>query len=676
MRAVGVLAACAVCVPQAVPADEPERDEPRRTHEEEPVEVRARAPWIEDLAAFASEVDAEEAARRGLDVRDLLPRVPSARVSSYGGVGQFASVSLRGSSADQVTVRVDGVPQNRALGGAVDLSTLPASQIETITVFRGFPPAAAGLSGLGGLVEIRTKRPREGQSGQVDVLAGSLGTRRLAASWSGGRSDGAGLRLGVEALETDGDFRFVSDNGTPENPEDDHWAERINNDVRAVDLVASASGLRSWGGELSVSARLRDADRGIPGVDALQSPDARLDGQRATVHAAWDWEASRGGGARLLIDGFSQEDHLRDDGLLGVGAGFQDQTTRITGGGAALTVRRAYGGHRLLGRFELRGERARVRDEVLDPVDRGGARRWLGALVVEDVFSVAGWTLAPSVRWELQDDSFVPAGSGAVAPVQDGVREAHWSGKLGIARPIGGGWSLRGSVGRYVKVPSLEELFGDRGLVRGNPELVPESGEKLEIGVESGPRTGTGSGSGSARRRWQLSVVAFASRTDDLIWFVPLGIGTVKAQNIAAAEAVGVEATASVRLSPRLWVDASGTWQRVRDVSEGYTHERQLVGRPERLGYLGVRWRPGRWRVDYDLAYVGENYTDRLNTEEGRLPARAMHDVSIGRELGGGITVGVEVRNLLDQQARDVWRYPLPGRMVLARVGWRFGGGR
>jgi iron complex outermembrane receptor protein len=630
--------------------------------------VRAQAPWVDDLAAFASEVDAEEAAMRGLDVQDLLPRVPSARVSSYGGVGQFASVSLRGSSADQVTVRVDGVPQNRALGGAVDLSTLPASQIETITVFRGFPPAAAGLSGLGGLVEIQTKSPRQGPAGRVDVLAGSLGTRRLAASWSRGLDGEAGLRLGIEALETDGDFRFVSNNGTPENPDDDHWAERINNDVRAVDLVASAGGLRSLGGELSVSARLGEADRGIPGVDALQSPDARLDGQRASVHAAWDWDAPRGGTARLLIDGFSQEDHLLDDGLLGVGAGFQDQTTRISGGGAALTVRRALGEHRLLGRLELRGERARVRDEVLDPADRGGARRWLGALVVEDVFSIGSWTLAPSVRWEVQDDALLPAGDGALPPAQESVREDHWSGKLGVARPVGGGWSLRGSVGRYVKVPSLQELFGDRGLVRGNPELVPESGEKLEVGVESPPL--------SRGRAWRFSVVGFASRTEDLIWFVPLGIGTVKAQNIAAAEASGIEVTASWRLSPRLQLDASGTLQEVRDVSDGYTHDRQLVGRPEKLGYLGLRWRPGRWQVDYDLSYVGANYTDRLNTEEGRLPARVMHDVSVGRDVGGGMTIGIEIRNLLDQQARDVWRYPLPGRMVLARIGWRYGEAR
>jgi iron complex outermembrane receptor protein len=643
---------------------------------EESVDVRSRAPWLEDLAAFATTLEADDAARRGLDVGDLLPRVPGARVSSYGGVGQFATVSLRGSSADQVTVRVDGVPQNRALGGAVDLSALPASQIETITVFRGFPPASAGLSGLGGLVDIRTRRPGGGQSAQVDVIAGSLGTRKLSASWSGGVGDDEGsVRLGVEALESEGDFRFVSDNGTSADRSDDFWAERINNDVQAVDLVASASGLRSLGAQMTVSARFRDADRGIPGVEALQSPTTRLDEQRASVHASWQWRGEggptgEGATTELLVDGFTQKDHLTDDGPVGVGAGFQDQTTRLSGGGVAVTHRRALGGHRLLGRLELRGERARVRDEVLEPEDRGGARRWTAAAVIEDVFSLGGWTFAPAVRWERQDDAFVPAPHVPAAPRRDAVRASHWSGKLGVARSLGGGWSLRASAGRYVRIPSLVELFGDRGLVVGNPNLMPESGDKVELGVESAPA------SGRRGRSWQLSLVAFGSWTDDLILFVPTGLGTVKAQNIAASRILGLEAQASWRVSPGLRVEASGTWQRPRDVSGGFAHDRQLVGVPERMGYLGVRWRPGRWRIDYDLTYVGENGSDRLDTQWLRLPARVMHDVSVGREIGDGVTVGIEVRNLLDQQARDVLRFPLPGRMVLARIGWRLGEGR
>ena len=38
-----------------------------------------------------------------------------------------------------------------------------------------------------------------------------------------------------------------------------------------------------------------------------------------------------------------------------------------------------------------------------------------------------------------------------------------------------------------------------------------------------------------------------------------------------------------------------------------------------------------------------------------------------------GWTVGVDVRNVLDRDTRDVARYPLPGRAVFLHLGWRTG---
>ena len=55
----------------------------------------------------------------------LLRRVPGARVREYGGVGAFATLSLRASTADQVPVYVDGILQNRSFGGPFNLASVP-----------------------------------------------------------------------------------------------------------------------------------------------------------------------------------------------------------------------------------------------------------------------------------------------------------------------------------------------------------------------------------------------------------------------------------------------------------------------------------------------------------------------------------------------------------------------
>jgi len=83
---------------------------------EERVTVEADGDGVADVAAFATVVDTTEIAGRGEDLADVLRRVPGARVRQYGGFGQYATLSLRSSTAEQVTIQVDGIPQNRALG--------------------------------------------------------------------------------------------------------------------------------------------------------------------------------------------------------------------------------------------------------------------------------------------------------------------------------------------------------------------------------------------------------------------------------------------------------------------------------------------------------------------------------------------------------------------------------
>ena len=67
----------------------------------------------------------------------------------------FATVSIRGSTAEQVVVYLDGVPLNRALGGGVNLADLPLAQIESIEIYREWLDLTRPAPGPEGL-----RRPR------------------------------------------------------------------------------------------------------------------------------------------------------------------------------------------------------------------------------------------------------------------------------------------------------------------------------------------------------------------------------------------------------------------------------------------------------------------------------------------------------------------------------------
>jgi iron complex outermembrane receptor protein len=628
---------------------------------EERVEVRATLPEDEDAAAFATTIDGEEIASRGEDLADLLRRVPGARVRDYGGLGSYATVSVRASTAEQVTVLVDGLPQNRALGGPVDLSSIPATQLERVTVFRGFAPAGLGLGGIGGVVDIRTRAPGREPGGRIDLLAGELGTARLSTGWSLRAGPGGSLRVGGEALTSRGDFTFLDTGATLFDSSDDAVRRRANNDLEQGALLAQGVWRGIGPGDLRAAVRTQHRDRGVPGLDNLASESARLDEALTDLTGSWSWR--REGtlrGLDLLLDGFDERIGLRDpEGDLGL---VQDRTTRLRGGGLAGVLRGAVGRQRLQARIDLRHERAEVRDAALEVSDRGGASRDLLGVTAEDLLVLGRFTLAPSARWDYRRDDFRAAGAGTLPPPAPDVTESEWAGKVGLSCALGPRASLRGSVGRFYRSPSLTELFGDRGAVIGNPELRSERGRAAELGLA---------------RRWEgepwaadLEVVAFGREVEDLIQFLPQSQGTAVAQNVLAARVRGLEGYLALRAPWGIQVEASGTLQRTEDDSGTIFDGEPLVYQPERLGYLGAELDRGPVLARWELTYVGPNSTTRLDQPELRLPSRVIHDLSIGYRWSNGLRLGIDVHNLVDRQVRDVARYPLPSRVVLLHLGW------
>ncbi len=637
--------------PAAAPAEAPD------SGLTEEVLVRARAPGPED-AAFATVVPADELARRGADLSDLLRRVPGARVTSYGGIGQFATISLRGSTAEQVTLLVDGVPQNRALGGPVDLSSIPVSQVAGVTVYRGFAPAALGLDGLGGAIDIRTRRPvDETSSAAVDLVAGSLATARLAAAWGTPFAEArGGIRLAVEGFRSNGDFVYLDTAGTIYEPSDDQQRARANNDSSALSLQLQGSVDRVAGGELSFGLRGRSGDGGVPGPDSLPSETARLAERAANLALTWVR-----GGWEIAADGFGERTLFDDpDADLGVR---RAQETRIDGAGVGAAWRGQAGMHHLLVRADARREQARLTDDALVLSDRGGGTRTALALVAEDALTFGRVTLSPALRWKVRDDRFVAGAEGLLPPPATSGQESWLDGKLSAACAIGPGDALRASAGRFSRDPSLLELFGDRGAVVGNPRLKPETGVKAELGYALGERDWSG---------WRLGgeLVAFGSRLDDMILLWPNAQGVVIPRNIASAQLYGLEGSIALRVPGNVTIEASGTLLHSEDTSGGFADGNPLPGRPAEEGFLAARWSPGRWQLGWEVTYVGENSTDPLNLPRYRIPARSLNDARVARAFGRGFTVGLEARNVFNVQTRDVLRFPLPGRMVFASLSW------
>lgn len=137
---------------------------------------------------------------------DLLLTVPGVHVREVNGKGQYTTVTMRGSTAAQVGIFIDGVLANLGGDTAVDLSTIPVKNVERIEVYRGYIPSRFGGTFMGGVINIVTKKP-ETTDVSLEVGKSSYGGKRDSMEITAPLGDGS-LMVGTNYESSDGDFKY------------------------------------------------------------------------------------------------------------------------------------------------------------------------------------------------------------------------------------------------------------------------------------------------------------------------------------------------------------------------------------------------------------------------------------------------------------------------------------
>jgi len=261
------------------------REVPRSARTTPPVVSTAVRPGVlpEDPSSFATLVSLEDYAAEDKSVEDLLSDTVGVNVRRFGGPGRPAEISIRGSSASQVVILLDGVRLNSAQSGGVDLSTIPADLIERIEVLRGGGSVQVGSDAVGGVVNIITKRATGEPRTTLKGSGGSFTTWKGAATQTGQLGE-AEFLLGADAFYTKGDWKFLEveyETGRFVRETSGETFERINNETTNLSGLAKIG--RDFGDRIYVSATdsLFYGSSGEPGPALF--PGAFL-GQSATAH--------------------------------------------------------------------------------------------------------------------------------------------------------------------------------------------------------------------------------------------------------------------------------------------------------------------------------------------------------------------------------------------------------
>jgi len=629
-----------------------------------PVAVEA-VPWpAQDATAAATVLTPQKERARALTLPDLLEASAGVTVRRFGGVGAFATVSLRGTGANQVAIFLDGTPLEAPLTGSIDLSTLPLAAMERVEVYRSTSPVGLGGQGIGGVVNLVTVSPARSQT-TLSLSDASFGTLQAAVTHAR-PVGGIHLLAHLQALHTEGDFPFDDDHGTPLNPADDSRHPRENNRQDQANLLLKADG-PAPGGRWRLTSLTFAREAGVPGLAPLASREAHLSQGREI--AALTWDGQRGHLVGLTARLFGEVERLRFTDRKGeVGVGRQNNRATTTSGGATLTWIHTAGRHHLTGLLQGRGERYTATNHLAEPADATPQSREVVTVAAEDrlAYLAGRFTVAPTVRYERYLYDFSGEVTFAGIPLRLGGRSdvGHLTPKLGLRWEATDTLSLRANLGRYVREPSFSELFGDRGSVVGNPTLAAERGTTWDVGGEWEGEVGAATVS--------IAATYFHLSLTDLIQLVQTSQRVARAANAANATVDGVEVEGKAHFG-RLHLALSWTHQRAIDHSgDAFADGHHLPNRPRdevdlRLDYGGDHLAPF-----YGLHYQAERPLDRANLVS--VDGRTLHDLGIRWRPRGaaGPSLTVEIDNLTDDATADVAGFPLPGRTLKAGLAWSF----
>jgi outer membrane cobalamin receptor len=622
-------------------------------------------------------------------VADVIGTSVGAQSRSLGGYGAYESITVRGAAPGHTTVLVDGVPLARLAAVTTDLGRYSVDAFSQVDLYRGAVPIELGGAGVGGAVNLVTRlgRGERGERIRTTIGAGSYGARNARLSYGDAHLDGRVLSattVGYQAAT--GDFSFFSNNATELNTNDDTYETRRNNDFDQLDAATR------WGtAERTAVGGLRLAAKreGLPGNATQPTLEASL----STVDIIADGHVEHAVGpatAREQAFVLVERQRLRDpDGELGLGP--QDRGYLTLSGGASSTWRAPIGRHRGVAGVELRADRFRDADRAGMTEARTGDREG-GALLAALDFALdpaAVIVVTPALRFDVLRTAPAPmaVGPGANQPVPtryDRVTSPRLSARAAIAEAI----AIKTSAGWYVRLPTLIELFGNRGAVVGSPELRAERGASTDVGVVWAPAAPLG-----AVDRILVEASAFGTRSKDRIAFEP-SIGAVtRAMNVANSQSYGGELVASARVARTLSLTANYTRLVAQQLSDDPNFANKAIQRePAHAVYaradLTRQLMGRRGSLWLDTQYQSATYLDQANLR--LVPSRLLVGAGARAEVYAGLAASITVENVTDSRIQymplarsprpdltetpraleDVAGFPLPGRTLFVSLDW------
>jgi vitamin B12 transporter len=160
------------------------------------------------------------------DLPTLLRQVTGLDITQSGGRGALADMRLRGGSAKDVLVLVDGVPINSLNGGTGAIEHIPVSLIEKIEFVRGNVSPLYGSAARSGVIQIFTRSNAKTETLAAGIKVGSRGNKEVFGALTKTLINGFRVNAHIEDVSEKGFNSLNQTVFTDTNPDLDGYKRR------------------------------------------------------------------------------------------------------------------------------------------------------------------------------------------------------------------------------------------------------------------------------------------------------------------------------------------------------------------------------------------------------------------------------------------------------------------
>ncbi len=591
--------------------------------------TRLEQPLDQSLAHTTVINNAEIRASQAADVPALLKNLAGIEVYQGGGIGKQSSLFMRGTNSSHAVVLLDGVRISSATSGLTAIDQLMLDQVERIEVVRGNVSSLYGSEGIGGVIQIFTRRGKGAPTFNASAGAGNHNTQRVSAGL-GGEVENNSFSVQLSKFKTGGVSAVKSSLVPTVNPDKDGYDN--------TSFSASVSHHFNTDHRLSLSLFDSVADNQTDNAFGLPADINKSRNEIQKVALTSDNRLSDIWQSKLqLAQGVDDtRNFLNGSPDLALGAMFKTTSDQLSWQNML-----QLGEHNML---NLGVEQLKQRVSSSTAFTR---------ISRTDNSLFAGYTGvygAHQVQVNLRQDRYSDSGTVDTA-------------LLGYGYDINDAWRITANTGTAFKAPTLNDLFypfvnyGTFGGVTysyaGNPNLKPERSRNTEVGLHY------------ATNGQRANLVYFDNRISDLITSNNLPALTMI--NLSKARIDGFEMAYSGQFG-NTSVKAALTVQNPRDSQTGQV----LLRRAKSFGNLGVTQQMGSWQVGGEWQQSGSRTDIDINTFART--ALAGYDVvnlsarySFDKQLG----MSFRVDNLLNADYMLAHGYNTLGRTVFVGLSYQ-----